>query len=130
LTDPFNPESRFYWPLVAALGVALLANIVWYYWPTPGARGRRAGEREPPAPAETGLRPWIVWTNIITLIFVSVLLIAKTPAWTIALAFALDLAALLYIYLYWLPPHEAAWLRERRRQRYIPKPERRKRRRR
>ena len=28
--SPFNPESRFYWPAVYALVIALVANIIWY----------------------------------------------------------------------------------------------------
>jgi len=32
-----------------------------------------------------------------------------------------------YIYVGWLPPLEAAWLRERRRAKYLPKPKRRRR---
>jgi hypothetical protein len=38
-----------------------------------------------------------------------------------------DLAFLVYIYVGWLPPLEAAWLRERRRAKYLPKPKRRRR---
>ncbi|MGH2499512.1 MAG: hypothetical protein ACRDF0_05410 [Candidatus Limnocylindria bacterium] len=120
LLDPFDSASRFYWPLVIGLAVALVANVVWNNWRVP--RG------DPPA--ESALRPWAMWTNIIAIIWVLVLLLAKTPAWLITLAFAVDVAVLGYLYLYWLPPREAAWVREQRRQRYIPQPERRKRRRR
>lgn len=116
--EPFNPESRFYWPAVVALGVALVANIVWYY-----ARTRREV-----APAEESARPWAFWVNVITLIWVSVLLIAKVPFLFIGISFVLDLAILLFIYALWLPPLEAEWLRERRRQRYLPKPKKKRRR--
>ena len=114
--EPFNAESRFYWPAVIAVGVALVANIVWYYIPVRGV-----------APAEHAARPWAFWANVITLILATVFLLAKAPFVIMALAFGLDLAILVYIYVGWLPPLEAAWIRERRRQKYMPKPKRRKR---
>ncbi|MDP9264933.1 MAG: hypothetical protein M3O91_02265 [Chloroflexota bacterium] len=120
LIEPFNSESRFYWPLVIALGLALLANIGWYLWRTAG----------PVSPFEITARPWALWLNIITLIWVAVLIITKVPSAAILVSFAIDLGALVYLYGLWLPPREAAWVRERRRQRYIPRPERRKKRRR
>jgi len=61
---------------------------------------------------------------------VLVLLIAKLPFLTILISLLVNLAMLAFMYLYWLPPRETAWAREQRRLRYIPKPERRKRRRR
>lgn len=114
--EPFNGESRFYWPAVIALGIALVANIVWYYLPVRGV-----------SPAEHNARPWAFWINVITLIVATVFLMAKAPFVLIALAFGLDLAALVYIYIGWLPPLEAAWIRERRRAKYLPKPKRRRR---
>ncbi len=114
--EPFNGESRFYWPAVIALGIALVANIVWYYLPTRGV-----------APAEHTARPWAFWINVITLIVATVFLMAKAPFVLIALAFGIDLALLVYIYVGWLPPLEAAWIRERRRAKYLPKPKRRRR---
>lgn len=120
LTDPFNPESRFYWPLVIAAFIAIAANIAWYYWRQRGAV----------APSERELKPWAVWINIIFLIWVLVLLMAKQPILMTAVSLAINVAVLVYLYGYWLPPRETAWAREQRRLRYIPKPERRKRRRR
>ena len=114
--EPFNSESRFYWPAVIALGIALVANIVWYYLPARGV-----------APAERTARPWAFWINVITLIIATVFFMAKAPFLLTALAFAIDLALLVYIYVGWLPPLEAAWLRERRRAKYLPKPKRRRR---
>jgi len=114
--EPFNSESRFYWPAVIALGIALVANIIWYYLPLRGV-----------APAEHAARPWAFWINVITLIMVCVLFIAKAPFLLTAVTFALDLAGLAYLYLAYLPPLEAAWIRERRRARYLPKPKRRRR---
>jgi hypothetical protein len=115
-TEPFNSESRFYWPLVVAVFVAIVANTVWYYW-----------QRRKPSPAEHEIRPWAYWVNIIFLIWALVLLVAKVPFYWYIASFAIDLAALLYMYVFWLPPKEAAWTRELRRQKYIPKAERRRR---
>ena len=115
--EPFNSESRFYWPAVIALAIALVANIFWYYLPVRGV-----------APAEDTARPWAFWFNVIALIFVAVLLAAKAPFLLTALAFGLDLAALVYLYGLWLPPLEAEWIREQRRAKYLPKPKKRRRR--
>ena len=114
--EPFNSESRFYWPAVIALGIALVANIVWYYVPVRGV-----------APAERAARPWAFWINVLTLIVVAVFFTAKGPFLLTAVAFGLDLAGLVYLYGVYVPPLEAAWLRERRRQKYLPKPKRRRR---
>lgn len=119
LADPFNAESRFYWPLVIAVGVAIIVNTVWYYW--------RTDER--PSPAELTIRPWAYWVNVIFLIWALVLLLAKVPFYFYIASLALNVLALVYIYGYWLPPRDAAWEREVRRQKYIPKPEKRRRRR-
>ena len=114
--EPFNSESRFYWPAVIALGIALVANIVWYYLPVRGV-----------SPAENTARPWAFWVNVITLVMVCVLFIAKAPFLLTTIAFALDLAALAYLYLAYVPPLEAAWIRERKRAKYLPKPKRKRR---
>lgn len=114
--EPFNTESRFYWPAVIALALALIANIVWYYLPIRGV-----------APAEESVRPWAFWFNVLTLIIVAVLFIAKAPFLLTVIAFALDAAAVAYLYTIYVPPLEAAWLRERRRAKYLPKPKRRRR---
>ena len=119
LADPFNAESRFYWPLVIAVGLAIVANTVWYYWRT----------EEQPSPAELTIRPWAYWINVIFLIWALVLLLARVPFYFYVASLAFNVLALVYIYGYWLPPRDAAWDREVRRQRYIPKPERRRRRR-
>jgi hypothetical protein len=114
--EPFNGESRFYWPAVIALAIALVANIVWYYLPARDV-----------APAENGARPWAFWINVITLIVVCVLFIAKAPFLLTMIALAFDVAALAYLYLAWVPPLEAEWIRERRRAKYLPKAKRRRR---
>ncbi len=120
LAEPFNSESRFYWPLVVAVFLAIVATTVWYYWP----RGERT------SPAEKTIRPWTYWVNVIFLIWALVMLLARVPFSWYAGSFALNVLALVYIYWYWLPPREAAWERELRRLKYIPHPQQRKRRRR
>jgi hypothetical protein len=114
--EPFNGESRFYWPAVIALAIALVANIVWYYLPARDV-----------APAENSARPWAFWINVVTLIVVCVLFIAKAPFLLTIIALAFDVAALAYLYLAWVPPLEAEWIRERRRAKYLPKAKRRRR---
>jgi hypothetical protein len=121
IVSPFDPSSRFYWPLVIAVFVAIAANIAWYYW--------RPGD-DRPSPAEDAIRPWAFWVNVIFLIWALVLLIAKVPFYFFIVSLLLNVASLLWIYLYWLPPRDAAWERELRRLKYIPKPEQRRRRRR
>jgi magnesium-transporting ATPase (P-type) len=118
--QPFNTESRFWWPAVYAVGISLVANVLWYNW-------RRRGAV--PA-AENTLKSWAFWTNIVFLIVVLVWLIAKLPFWVIGVTIAANIGALGFLYLYVLPPQEAAWEREQRRQRYFPQPERRKKKRR
>lgn len=121
LADPFNAESRFYWPLAIAAILGIVAHTVWYYW-------RIKGER--PSPAEETIKPWAYWINVLFLVWALVMLIAKVPFWWYIGSLALNVLALIYIYLYWLPPRDAAWERELRRLKYIPKPEQRKRKRR
>lgn len=120
LVGPFDPESRYYWPLAVALLAALAVNVAWFYW----------RQRGPVAAAERGLRPWALWLNVAVIVWLFIVLIAKLPFLVVVLTLALNLAALAYMYLVWLPPREAAWVREQRRLRYIPRAERRERRRR
>jgi len=117
----FDPESRYYWPLVVAVFLAIAANIVWYYW--------RPRDQQY-TPAEDLVRPWVFWINVIFLIWALVMLMAKVPFFLFVVSFAVDLLALAYVYFFWVPPHDAAWERELRRLKYIPKPEQRRRRRR
>lgn len=118
--SPFNPESRFYWPAVYSLVIALLVHIGWYNW-------RRRGAVPPP---ENALKPWAFWTNIVFVILLLVLFMAKAPFYVFVVTIAVNLALLVYLYRYWLPPHELAWEREQRRRQYFPQPERRKKKRR
>jgi len=118
--SPFNPDSRFYWPAVYALAVALVANIVWYNW-------RRRGNIPPP---ENIAKPWAFWINVVFIIWLVVLFIAKVPFFFIVLSLIANIGLLVYMYQFWLPPQEAAWEREQRRRSYFPQPERKKKRRR
>jgi len=117
--QPFNSESRFYWPALIAIVLALIANIVWFNWRT----------RATPPP-ELGVRPWAFYTNVIFLIWLAVLLRASAPFWMFGVSIAANIAVLAYLYWFYLPPRETAWERERRRQAYFPKAGRRKKRRR
>jgi Ca2+/Na+ antiporter len=117
--QPFNSESRFYWPFVIGVVLSLVANIVWY-----NVRSRTT------PPPELGIRPWAFWTNTVFLIWYLVLLRASVPFWFSAVSIAANIAVVVYLYWAYLPPREVAWERERRRQAYFPKPGRRKKRRR
>ena len=118
--SPFNPDSRFYWPAVYAVALALLANIAWYNW-------RRRGPIPPP---ETIAKPRAFWINVIFIIWLLVLFIAKVPFFFIVLSLIANIGLLVYMYQFWLPPEEAAWEREQRRRSYFPQPERTKKKRR
>ena len=118
--SPFNPESRFYWPAVYSLALALIANIAWYNW-------RRRGMIPPP---EQAVKPWAFWINVVFIILLGVLFIAKAPFYFFVFLLAANVALLAYMYSFWLPPAEVVWERERRRRQYFPQPERRKKRRR
>jgi magnesium-transporting ATPase (P-type) len=117
--SPFNPESRFYWPAVYSLVMALLVNIAWYNW-------RRRGTIAPP---ENAVKPWAFWINVVFVIWTTVLLIAKVPFFLIAISVLFNIGLVVYMYEFWLPPQEAAWERERRRKSYFPETRKRKRRR-
>ena len=117
--SPFNPESRFYWPAVYSLVLALLVNIGWYNW-------RRKGTVPPP---ENIAKPWAFWINVVFIVWLLVLLVAKVPFFFIVASLAVNIGLLVYMYQFWLPPEEAAWERERRRRQYFPEAVKKKRRR-
>ena len=118
--SPFNPESRFYWPAVYSLALALLVNIGWYNW-------RRRGAVPPP---ENAVKPWAFWVNVVFVILLLVEFIGKAPFFVFVVTIAVNIALIVYMYQFWLPPQEAAWVREQRRRQYFPQPERRKKKRR
>ncbi len=115
--SPFNPESRFYWPAVYALLLALVANVAWYNW-------RRRGT----TPPENVTKPWAFWINVVFIILLATLLIAKAPFYLFVTLIAIAVALQVYMYEFWLPPQEAAWEREQRRRQYFPQPKRKRRR--
>ncbi len=115
--SPFNPESRFYWPAVYALLLALFANIAWYNW-------RRRGVKPP----ENATKPWAFWINVVFIILMATLLIAKVPFYFYAVLIAVNVGLLVYMYEFWLPPQEAAFEREQRRRQYFPQPKKKRRR--
>src|SRR5436309_16102295 len=86
--QPFNSESRFYWPAVISVVVSLIANIVWYNW--------RSRTTPPP---ELGVRPWAFWTNVVFLIWYLVLLRAGDPFFVLAVSIAANIAA--FVVVYW-----------------------------
>jgi magnesium-transporting ATPase (P-type) len=114
--SPFNSESRFYWPAVYSLLLALAANILWYNW-----RGVRI------TPPENATKPWAFWFNVVFIILLGVLLIAKAPFYLFAVLIAINVAVLGYMYWFLLPPQEAAWEREQRRRAYFPQKKKRRR---
>ncbi len=115
LSDPFNPESRFYWPAVVAVFVAMVAHTAWYVWrPT-----------KPRNPVRDQIETYAYWLDLIVLILVMVSIASKVRAWMIAALFVLEWAALAYLFFFYAPPRHAEWEREERRRRYIPEPRRR-----
>ena len=114
--SPFNPESRFYWPAVYSLLLALLANIAWYNW------------RRSVTPPENATAPWAFWINVVFIIVLAVLLVAKAAFYLFVVLIASNIALQVYMYQLWLPPQEAAWEREQRRRQYFPQPKKKRRR--
>jgi magnesium-transporting ATPase (P-type) len=112
----FNPESRFYWPAVYSLLVALVANIVWYNWRTARV-----------TPPENAAKPWAFWINVLFIIVLAVLFIAKAPFFLFVVVLAINAGLLVYMYTFLLPPQEAAWEREERRRAYFPQKKKRRR---
>ena len=112
----FNPESRFYWPAVVSLFLALAVNIVWY-----NTRPSRV------TPPENATKPWAFWINVVFIILLGVLFIAKAPFYLFVITIAVNTGLLVYMYWYLLPPQEAAWEREQRRRSYFPQKKKRRR---
>ena len=114
--SPFNPESRFYWPAVYALLLALITNIAWYNW-----------RRRAVTPPENAAKPWAFWINVVFIILYSVLLVAKVPFYFYAVLIAVNVGLLFYMYEFLVPPQEAAYEREQRRRQYFPQKKKRRR---
>lgn len=115
LNDPFNTESRFYWPVVAAVFLAMLAHTAWHLWrPT-----------KPRHPVRDQIETVAYWVDLIMLIVLIVALSAKVRAWILLALVSIEWLGLAYVYFVYAPPRFAAHEREERRRRYIPEPRRR-----
>ncbi len=114
ITDPFNPESRYYWPLVIGVFVAMAAHTAWYLWrPT-----------KPRNPVRDQVETYVYWIDLIALIVILVAIASKTRFWQILVLFAIEWAIFAYLYFVYAPPRAQAWEREERKRRYIPEPRR------
>lgn len=115
LNEPFNPESRFYWPVVAAVFLAMVLHTAWYLWrPT-----------KPRNPVRDQIETVAYWVDLILLILLLVALSAKVRAGILIVLVAIEWLALAYVYFVYAPPRFDAHEREERRRRYIPEPRRR-----
>lgn len=115
ITDPFNPESRFYWPAVIAVGVAVVAHTAWFLWrPT-----------KPRHPVRDFVESLVYWSDMIALVLVLVAIAAKVRFWQILVLLGAEWAVVAYLYFVYAPPRAAEWEREERKRRYIPEPKRR-----
>jgi hypothetical protein len=115
LSDPFNPESRFYWPLVLAIFLAMAAHTAWYLWrPT-----------KPRDPVRDQTEALAYWVDIIALILLLVLVSAKVRAWMLLAWLVVEWVVLGFLYFVYAPPRHEAWAREERKRKFIPEPRRR-----
>ena len=115
LTDPFNPESRFYWPAVVAVFVAMVAHTAWFIWrPT-----------KPRDPVRDQIETYAYWLDLIALILVLVAIASKVRAWMLVALLAIEWVTLGYLYFVYAPPRHAVWEREERLRRYMPEPKKR-----
>lgn len=115
LNDPFNTESRFYWPLVAGVFIAMVLHTAWYLWKP----------NRPRNPVRDTVESVAYWIDVVALILFLVFLSAKVRAWVLAALFAIEWLSLAYLFLVYAPPRFASFTREERRRRYIPEPRRR-----
>lgn len=115
LTDPFNTESRFYWPVVAGIFLAAVAHTAWYLWrPT-----------RPRHPVRDQIESVTYWIDIVALVLLLVLVSAKVPAWILLAALAIEWLGIAFLYFVYAPPRYAMWEREERKRRFIPETKRR-----
>ena len=115
LNDPFNPESRFYWPLVAAIFLAFIVHTAWYLWKP----------AKPRHPVRDLIEAIVYWIDLVVLVFLLVLLSAKVRAWELLALLAVEWLLIGYVYFVYAPPRFEAYAREERRRKYIPEPRRR-----
>ncbi|TMD60387.1 MAG: hypothetical protein E6I87_05915 [Chloroflexi bacterium] len=115
LTDPFNTESRFYWPLVAGVFIAMILHTAWYLWKP----------NRPRNPVRDSVESVAYWIDFVVLILFLVFLSAKVRAYVLVVLLVIEWLSLAYVYFIYAPPRFEAFSREERRQRYIPEPRRR-----
>ena len=115
LSDPFNTESRFYWPVVAGVFVAFLLHTAWYLWKP----------NRPRNPVRDSVEAIAYWIDFVALILFLVFLSAKVRAYVLLVLLAVEWLAIGYLYLVYARPRFEAFEREERRRRYIPEPRRR-----
>ncbi len=115
LTDPFNTESRFYWPFVIGVFLAMALHTAWYLWrPT-----------KPRHPVRDQVESVAYWIDLVALILLLVLLSAKVHAWILLALLAVEWTGFAYLYVLYAPPRFEAYAREERKRRFIPEPGRR-----
>lgn len=115
LSDPFNTESRFYWPAVAGVLLAMAAHTLWYLWrPT-----------KPRNPVRDQLETIAYWVDLIALLLVLVGIASKVRASMLVAILAVEWAFLGWLYFVHGRPRFAEFDREERLRRYIPEPKRR-----
>ncbi len=115
LSDPFNTESRFYWPVVIGIFLAAAVHTAWYLWrPT-----------KPRHPVRDQIEAVAYWVDIVALVLLLVLVSAKVRAWTLVAVLLVEWLSLGYLYLVYAPPRHWEWEREERRRKFIPEPKRR-----
>jgi hypothetical protein len=115
LTEPLNTESRFYWPLVAGVFLAMVLHTAWYLWKPSRPRN----------PVRDTIESIAYWIDFVVLILFLVFLSAKVRAYVLVALLAVEWLSLAYLFLVYGPPRFEAFSREERRRRYIPEPRRR-----
>jgi len=115
LSDPFGTESRFFWPAVIAVLLAMAVHTAWYMW----------RPRKPRNPVRDRLEDYAYWTDLIALVLVLVAIASKARAWVMVAILALEWAVIAYLYVIYAGPRFAEWAREQRLRRYMPAPRRR-----
>ncbi len=115
LSDPFNTESRFYWPFVLGIFLAAAVHTAWYLW----------RPIKPRRPVRDQIEALAYWVDIVALVLLLVLVSAKVKAWILLAFLAVEWLGLAYLYFVYAPPRHAEWEREERRRKFIPEPKRR-----
>lgn len=113
--DPFNTESRFYWPVVIAVFVATVVHTLWYVFKP----------NRPRHPVRNLVESVAYWIDIVALVLFLVFLSAKATAWVLVALLVIEWLGLAYVFFVYAPPQFAAYAREERRRKFIREPKRR-----